>query len=108
VLGPKRRALLSLALALVALGASADLVLLTARGAGAPSWAHWWCSASALRQHGGQSSGGITATLLGSLRAIAPHWPHILPIVVALATLVYLRRANARYHANEPRTELHV
>jgi integral membrane sensor domain MASE1 len=108
VLGPKRRALITLTLALVVLGASADLVLLTARGAGAPGWAHWWCSASALRQHGGQSSSGLTASLLGSLRAIAPHWPHILPIVAASATLVYLRRANARYHANEARAELHV
>jgi integral membrane sensor domain MASE1 len=108
VLGPKRRALISLTLALVAVGASADLALLTARGSGAPGWAHWWCSASALRQHGGQSSGGLTATLLGYLRAVAPHWPHILPIVTALATLVYLRRANARYHAHEARAELHV
>lgn len=108
MLGPRRRALLSLTLALIALGASVDLALLAARGSQAPSWAHWWCSASALRQHGGQSSGGLTATLLGSLRAIVPHWPHILPIVAALATLVYLRRANTRYHANDARGELHV
>lgn len=108
MLSPRRRALLSLTLALLALGASADLALLVARGAGAPSWAHWWCSASALRQHGGQSSGGLTATLLSSLKGIAPHWPHILPIVAALATLVYLRRANARYHVNDARGELHV
>lgn len=97
--GLRRRALVSLALVFVALGAAGDLALLTARGSQAPGWAHWWCSPSALRQHGGGASSGLTATLLGSLRAVGPHWLHILPIVVALAALVYLRRANARYRA---------
>jgi hypothetical protein len=26
-----------------------------------------------------------------------PHWPHLLPILLGFATLVYLRRANTRY-----------
>lgn len=93
----KRRGLVSLSLAFVAVGAAGDLVLLTARGARSPGLAHWWCSASALHQHGGGTSPGLTGALLGPLGAVAPHWPHILPIVVALATLLYLRRADARY-----------
>lgn len=101
--GLRPRALLSLALLFIALGATGDLILLTARGSQAPGWAHWWCSPSALHQHGGGGSSGLTGTLLGSLRAVGPHWLHILPIVVALATLVYLRRANARYRTGEAR-----
>ncbi len=43
----------------------------------------------------------LLARLLDSLGTLAPHWPHILPIVAALATLVYLRRANARYNSSQ-------
>ncbi len=103
MVGVRRRALLSLALAFIALGAAGDLALLTARGSQAPGWAHWWCSPAALRQHGGGGSSGLVGTLLSSLKAVGPHWLHILPIVAALATLVYLRRANARYRAGEAR-----
>jgi hypothetical protein len=99
----KRRALVCLTLALVALGEGGDLILLTARGSQAPGWAHWWCSPSALHQRGGGGSSGLMATLLGTLRAVGPHWLHILPIVVALAALLYLRRANMRYRAGEMR-----
>jgi hypothetical protein len=102
VADPRRRGLACLTLALLVLGAGGDLILLTARGSQAPGWAHWWCSPSTLHQHGGASS-GLVAKLLGSLGAMGPHWPHILPIVVALAALVYLRRANARYRAGEVR-----
>jgi hypothetical protein len=36
------------------------------------------------------------------MRALLLHWPHILPIVVASATLVYLWRADRRYRAGAP------
>jgi hypothetical protein len=99
----RHRALLSLSLLLVALLAAGDWLLVTARGSQAPTWAHWWCSASGSSlsaRHGSGTSTGLLARLLDSLVALLPHWPHILPIVAALATLVYLRRANARYHSS--------
>jgi hypothetical protein len=102
--GLKRRAPVSFAIALAALATASDLLLLTARGSHAPAWAHWWCSASGLHpfpQHGEQASGGLVSTPFDSMGALLPHWPHILPIVMALATLIYLWRANARYHACE-------
>jgi hypothetical protein len=95
-----RRTLLALMLLLAALLAAGDLLLLTVRGSRAPAWAHLWCSASKLHPasgHAGQGPGGPLTTLLDSLRAVVPHWPHILPLLVALATLIYLWRANARY-----------
>ena len=97
----RRTLILSFIPFLVALAAAVDLVLLTAWGSRAPVWSHLWCSPSALHasaRHGG-SVGGFVATLVSSLRALVPHWPHILPIFLALATLVYLRRADARHHA---------
>lgn len=103
----KRRALLVAALVFVAVGATCDLLLLTARGAQAPAWAHLWCSPSALSHHGGRSATGLAA-LLGYAKALTPHWPHILPIVIALATLVYLKRANARYHARGEQSPIHA
>jgi hypothetical protein len=36
-----------------------------------------------------------------TMSLLLPHWPHILPIILALWTLVYLWRANARYRASE-------
>jgi hypothetical protein len=105
VLGLKRRTLASLSVTLAALVAAGDLLLLTARGARAPAWAHWWCSASGLHpasRHGGQAH-SLVATLLGCLGTVLPHWPHILPLVVAVTTLVYLWRANAHYHATTTR-----
>jgi hypothetical protein len=102
MLGSKARALTYLSLAAVALAGAGDLALVTARGSQAPGWAHWWCSASGLHpSRHGQVTAGPTGTLLGFLKAVAPHWPHILPIFVALGTLVYLRRADARFHAPE-------
>jgi hypothetical protein len=58
-------------------------------------WSHWWCSASA-------AHGGTVHHLSAGL--LLAHWPHFLPILLALATLVYLHRANRRYHAptNQP------
>jgi hypothetical protein len=105
VVGVSRRTmtLVSFALVLVALASAADLLLLTAWGSRAPAWSHFWCSPSALHaaaRHGGPV-GGLVAALIGFFGALLPHWPHILPILLALATLVYLRRADARYHAHE-------
>jgi hypothetical protein len=99
----RHRATISLALTFIALGATGDLLLLATRGSRAPGWAHWWCSASSLKasHHGGGATTGFLATVLGAVRVALPHWPHILPIVVALGALVYLRRANARYHAHD-------
>jgi hypothetical protein len=102
----RRKTLVSLAVAFVVLGAAFDLLLLLAWGARAPGWSHWLCSPAfhTSAHHRGQPVGdGLAATLLSSAKALAPHWPHILPIAIALATLVYLRRANARYHAGEDR-----
>jgi hypothetical protein len=96
-----RMTLTRIALALVALAATLDWMLLVARGPSSPAWAHWWCSPSALHATPRVAGGGLAATLLDSLRTIAPHWPHILPILLALVTLVYLRRADARYHAHD-------
>ncbi|HVA20151.1 MAG TPA: hypothetical protein VMU55_08245 [Solirubrobacteraceae bacterium] len=53
-------------------------------------WSHWWCSPS------GAHGGTVHHLSAGLLLA---HWPHFLPVVLALATLVYLHRANRRYHA---------
>jgi hypothetical protein len=103
----KRRFSLVAALVFVAVGATCDLLLLAARGSQAPAWAHLWCSPSALSHHGGGSGTGLAA-LLGYAKALIPHWPHILPILVALATLVYLKRANARYHAREEQAPIHA
>lgn len=103
----RRKALLAAALAFVAVGATCDLLLLVARGSRAPAWAHLWCSPAALSHHGGQSGTGLTA-LFGYAKAVTPHWPHILPVVVALATLIYLKRANARYRAQEEHSPIHV
>lgn len=103
----KRRALLAASLAFIAFGASFDLLLLTARGSKAPAWAHLWCSPST-RSHSGGGSGTGVGAVLGYAKALVPHWPHILPIVVALATLVYLRWANARYHARAEQSPIHA
>jgi hypothetical protein len=101
----RRKTLVSLAVALVALGAAFDLLLLLAWGSRAPAWSHWLCSPAfhTSAHPRGQPVGGLAATLLTFLKTLAPHWPHILPIAIALATLVYLHRANARYHAGEDR-----
>jgi hypothetical protein len=99
----RRKALLSLLLVLVALLEASDWLLLNARGSHAPAWAHWWCSAtgsSPLAGHASHPPTSLFAHLTGALSVLLPHWPHVVPIVVALATLVYLHRANARYHSS--------
>jgi hypothetical protein len=62
---------------------------------GGPSFTHWWCSPGTLRSvvHGGGR--GRPGSIL--LTALEVHWPHLLPLLSGVATLAYLRRANARY-----------
>jgi hypothetical protein len=96
--GLSPKSLPSLALALFALAVALDGVLVTA-GSRAPAWSHWWCSPSAPHTAPHGAAGGLAATLLAPVSALAPHWPHLLPVLLGLATLVYLRRANTRYHA---------
>ncbi len=103
-MGSRRgRTLVFLSLAVAVLGGVFDLVLLLAWGARAPAWSHWFCSPAfhASARHPEHQVGGLAATLLASLKALVPHWPHIMPIAVALTTLVYLRRANVRYHTDK-------
>lgn len=88
---------------LVALVATLSLLLesvaVVLLGGEAPSWSHWLCSPSTI--HSAQHAvlgGGVGAALSGSLKLLAVHWPHLVPIPLAVATLVYLHRANARYN----------
>lgn len=87
-------ALTVLALAAGVVAASGAQLLLGG-GAKAPAWAHWWCSPAL---HSGAAKGGH-GRLLGIGAGLLPHWPHLLAVTVTPATLLYLRRANARYHA---------
>jgi hypothetical protein len=80
---------LALAAAVVTLEPFATLAL----GKRAPGWSHWLCSPASLRS-------AVHSVGSGGLRALEVHWPHFLPILVGLATLVYLWRANARYHSS--------
>ncbi len=84
---------LTLAVAAIALEPLVTLV----EGSGAPGWSHWWCSPAALRSavHTVRGS-GLGTTLLTALEV---HWPHFLSILVGVATLVYLWRANPREDA---------
>jgi hypothetical protein len=109
VSSPRRSALFSLSLLLLALLAAGDWLLVTSRGSQAPRWAHWWCSASGSSlsaRHGSEPSPSLLARLFDSLAALLPHWPHILPIVAALATLLYLWRANARYDSSRGQPQI--
>jgi hypothetical protein len=69
----------------------ASVVFVAVRsGSRAQGSSPWWCSPSGHAAHGGGVGGSLLA-------AFAAHWPHFLPILLGLATLVYLWRANARY-----------
>jgi hypothetical protein len=96
-----RPAAYAAALILVVAAAASSLIALAARllpaaHAATPSWTHWWCSAAALRANSSGSAHG--GGLLASAAGLLPHWPHLLALGMAPATLLYLRRANARYH----------
>jgi len=95
----RRRTATHLLIALAATAVALAPILTIAAGSGAPGWAHWLCSPAALRSAAhtvGHS--GLGSTLLTALEV---HWPHFLPILLGLATLVYLYRANARYEAQD-------
>jgi hypothetical protein len=84
---------LSIFAAVVALVSIVTLVI----GRGAPGWAHWLCSPAVLGAAAHSvRPGGIAAE---ALTAIEVHWPHFVPALLALATLVYLWRADARYRS---------
>lgn len=103
VQSPTHRRLIRLTAVLAVAGIGEWSVLL-AHASQTPTWVHWLCSPSALRPsvlHVGQGLSGLLVRVLNVLRVLLPHWPHILPILVALWTLVYLWRANARYQASE-------
>ena len=89
-----------LALAVSALALLLESVLVVLLGARAPAWSHWLCSPSAI--HSARHAvlgGGLGTALSTSLKVLAVHWPHLLPIPLGAATLVYLYRANVHYHA---------
>jgi hypothetical protein len=97
----KRLIRLTAVLAVVAIG---EWSVLLAHASQTPTWVHWLCSPSALRPsvlYAGSGLGGLCTRVLGALEVLLAHWPHILPILLALWTLVYLWRANARYQAGE-------
>lgn len=92
---------LTAVLAVVGIG---EWSVLLAYASQTPTWVHWLCSPSALHPsvlHIGKGLGGLLTRTLNALGVLLPHWPHILPILVALGTLVYLWRANVRYGAGE-------
>lgn len=95
--GPRPAVSLALSIfaAVVALGSMATLAI----GQRAHGWVHWLCSPGVL----GSAAHSVRASGIGAkaLTALKIHWPHFLPALLALATLVYLSRANARYRAQE-------
>lgn len=88
---------------LLVVPASAALLLASLaavrHGSSAPDWSHWWCSPDARAVHG---AGGAGSSLLAALEV---HWPHFLPILLGLATLVYLWRADAHHSVRGQREE---
>lgn len=101
-----QRRTLYLVVLFAALSLILESVAVVLFGAEAPSWSHWLCSPSTI--HSARHailSGGVGKALSTSLQLLAVHWPHLLPIPLGVATLVYLQRANARYNAQRDRTE---
>jgi hypothetical protein len=94
------RPAVSFSLALAATAAVLEPLATLTQGGRTSGWTHWWCSPAALRSavHAAGGSRGVGATLLTALEV---HWPHFLPILLGLATLVYLWRANARYRLRD-------
>ncbi len=85
-----RRPAVSLALGLVAAAVTLEPLVSIVWGSHAPSWSHWLCSPAALRS-------AVHTVSRGGLSALEVHWPHFLPILIGLGTLVYLWRADKRY-----------
>ncbi len=91
------------ALALVALVVGLEPLLVRSLGSRAPGWSHWLCSASPTAAGPHATGGGwLGEALHTTLAVLAVHWPHFLPIVLALGTLVYLWRANEAWRAEAP------
>lgn len=93
----RRLVRLTALLAVVGIG---EWSVLLAHASQTPTWVHWLCSPSALHRsvlHVEPGLSGLFTRVLDTALILLPHWPHILPILVALWALVYLRRANERY-----------
>jgi hypothetical protein len=110
----QRQSALNSILALAALVVGLEPLLVQSLGSRAPGWSHWLCSAhhSASASHavgggwlGSSSLGGswLGRALHTTFELLAVHWPHFLPIVLALGTLVYLWRADAAWRAEASR-----
>jgi hypothetical protein len=89
------------ALALAALAVGLEPLLVRSLGNRAPGWSHWLCSAHSAASGSHASGGWLGGILHTTLAALAVHWPHFLPIVLALGTMVYLWRADAAWRAVE-------
>jgi hypothetical protein len=111
------------ALTLAALVVGPEPLLVRSLGSNTPAWSHWWCSAASSASgashvaasagglsgaSGGLSgasggltgaSGGLEGALHTTLAVLAVHWPHFLPMLLALGALVYLWRADALHRA---------
>jgi hypothetical protein len=66
----------------------------------APAWSHWWCSPSAHVAPTLNADSGPGVLLLGLVKLLAIHWPHFLPLLLGMATVVYLWRANKNYNSS--------
>jgi hypothetical protein len=98
----QRRPVFNSVLALATLIVGLEPLLVRSLGSSAPGWSHWLCSAhsAASGSHAAGGAGGfLGGALHTTLAVLAVHWPHFLPIVLALGTLVYLWRADARHRA---------
>ncbi len=100
MINARRRTILQLLLVAAATVVMLEPLVTIAAGGNAPAWSHWLCSPAALRSavHTVSGSKGLGSTLLTALEL---HWPHFLPILLGLATLVYLWRANVQYHSQD-------
>jgi hypothetical protein len=101
------RTALHRALALAALAVGLEPLLVRSLGSQAPGWSHWWCSAptasAAAHAAGTSGASGASGALHTTLAVLAVHWPHFLPIVLALGTVAYLWRAETQHRAAETR-----
>ncbi len=96
----QRKPALNSILALAALLVGLEPLLASRLGSRAPGWSHWLCSAHPAASGSHLSSGGwLAGALHTTLAVLAVHWPHFLPIVLALGTLLYLWRADAAWRA---------
>lgn len=84
-------------LALAALVVGLEPLLVRSLGSRAPGWSHWLCSAHSAASGPHASGGWSGGALHTTLAVLAVHWPHFLPIVLALGTLLYLWRADSAW-----------